>query len=77
MQILQKVAEIAPVIKNRIQAVIEESQHADHVVIEICMTRTANKTSMCTYTLLDRQDERKKRRGKNRQEKKKEDFSLL
>jgi len=36
------VAKIAPAIKDRIQAVIEESKRADHAVIEIRITPTTN-----------------------------------
>ena len=53
--LLQKVAEIASAIKGRIQAVTKESQYADHAVIEICMTRTANEGSPGIYTLGDGQ----------------------
>ena len=53
---LQKVAEIASAIKDKIQAVIKESQSADHAVIEIRMTRVANESSPGIHTLGDGQD---------------------
>jgi len=45
------VAKIAPAIKDRIQAVTEESKRADHAVIEIRITRTANEASLSIHTL--------------------------
>ena len=56
---LQKVAKITPVIKDIIQPVTKESQHVDHVVIEICMGHTTNEDSSDIYALGDqRRDER-------------------
>jgi len=51
---LQKVAKLAPLIKGIIQAVMKEAQSADHAVIEIRMTRTANEDSPGIYKLGDR-----------------------
>ena len=48
-RLLQKVAEITLTIKGIIQAVIKESQHADHAVIEIRMTLTTNEDSPGIY----------------------------
>ena len=64
--LLQKIAEIAPTIKDKIQAVTEESQRADHVVIEICMTHTANETSPTIYIggWTRRKGKKKKKKGK-------------
>jgi len=53
-RLLHKVAEITLAIKDIMQAVMKESQHADHAVIEIRMTCTANEDSPGIYTLGDR-----------------------
>ena len=56
---LQKVAKITPAIKDIIQPVTKESQHVDHVVIEICMTNATNEDSSDIYALGDpRREER-------------------
>ena len=47
---IQKVVEISPASKGRIQVATEESQHADRVVIEIYMTHVANEASPGIYT---------------------------
>jgi len=52
---------ITPAIKGITQAVMKELQHADHEVIEICMTRTANEDSLGIYRLGDRRREKQKR----------------
>ena len=56
-RLLQKVAEITHAIKGIIQAVMKESQRADHAVIKIHMTSTANEDPRI-YTLGDRQKKR-------------------
>jgi len=53
-RLLQKIAKITLTIKDIIQAVMKESQHTDHAVIEIRITRTANEDSSSIYTLGDR-----------------------
>ena len=58
--LLQKVAEITPAIKGIIQAVMKELQRADHAIIEIRMTHTANEDSPGIYTLGDRRRERER-----------------
>ena len=49
---LQKTADIALTIKDRVSAVIEELQRADHAVIEFYMTRTV-KNSRIYKTIED------------------------
>ena len=53
-RLLHTVAEITLIIKRIIQNIMKETQCADHVVIEIRMTRTANEDSQGIYTLKDR-----------------------
>ena len=65
-ELLQKVAEIALAIKGKIQAITEESQHVNHTVIDICMTRTSNEASSGIHIL----GEERKRREEKRKEKK-------
>ena len=67
-KLLQRVVEIAPAIKGRIQAVIKESQRADHVLIEIRMTCTVNEDSLDIYTLGDGQDKEKKQKKEKDEE---------
>jgi len=57
-KLLYKVTDIIPATKGIILAITKESQRTDHAVIEIRMTRTANKDSMGIYTLGDRRRER-------------------
>jgi len=70
-RLLQNIAKIIPVIKDIIQAVMKESQRADHVVIEICITHTANKDFQGIYTLGDRRREGQLPQTTNTSQKKK------
>jgi len=55
-RLLQKVVEITSTIKGTIWAIMKESQHVDHAVIEIRITRTAIEDLSGIYTLGDRQE---------------------
>ena len=49
-RLIHNVAEITLAIKGIIHSFMKKSQHADHVIIKICKTCTANEDSPSIYT---------------------------